>query len=617
MRTRFVGIHIAVSIALVCQGCATTRVALDAVKSIPTGGEGEKSSTPSDECHYSMISGGVIGGLLGGAIGLSLAGKDSRAIGAALGTALGSLAGVSLSAYLQDRCEKLQAAKAQMRDVKIEFTDIAIPKDVFVTPKGETSTDDVGVVVSASDTGMFSVDSDQLTATGLDDMSRLSQAFKGTDRRLLIVGHTDSTGSSEHNLKLSEARAITVARMFERIGVPAERIYYQGVGDTQPVDRNDSEQGRARNRRVDVVELDKEDSILAYSHLNQSNPRYLGRRFENLPFANAANRRGRSTARSVPSNQVSPTAVAQAQAKPAVPTPPQPAQQHQIAAAPPQAPAKPMTPTPAQQHQIAAAPPQAPAKPAPQRLATTAAPKGQQSAPPAPQPAANVPAAPPQPATTQIAARARGVRGVDIDLGGEHVTGSGAVALVKFTGRQKVAFGTEVLNALIPPAMASNPMDSPLLRTACVADPEGPEILVKSLKTMEPVNRQIADYMSGLYGSSWTKTLNGHLVGLVKVSVLKDGGRTDTAPELFVYKNYHAGDTVPAVHVIGGARTYVGEKGVLYRVFFDTRQGPMQCADIVFSRDNTALAAYGRLYYTRGRSMYAVNYQPDPVGIQH
>jgi OOP family OmpA-OmpF porin len=67
-----------------------------------------------------------------------------------------------------------------------------------------------------------------------------------------VQGHTDSTASAEHNRRLSEARARAVRDYFIRQGVAPERIEVKGHGETRPVASNDTAEGRARNRRVEL-----------------------------------------------------------------------------------------------------------------------------------------------------------------------------------------------------------------------------------------------------------------------------------------------------------------------------------------------------------------------------
>jgi outer membrane protein OmpA-like peptidoglycan-associated protein len=67
------------------------------------------------------------------------------------------------------------------------------------------------------------------------------------------VGHTDSTGSEQYNMKLSQQRAQAVAQFLTGRGVDSQRVLTWGRGESQPIATNDTEAGRAENRRVDVV----------------------------------------------------------------------------------------------------------------------------------------------------------------------------------------------------------------------------------------------------------------------------------------------------------------------------------------------------------------------------
>jgi outer membrane protein OmpA-like peptidoglycan-associated protein len=67
-----------------------------------------------------------------------------------------------------------------------------------------------------------------------------------------VVGHTDNTGSSEHNQKLSQDRALSVARYLESKNVNPLRLATAGKGETEPAASNSSESGRRANRRVEI-----------------------------------------------------------------------------------------------------------------------------------------------------------------------------------------------------------------------------------------------------------------------------------------------------------------------------------------------------------------------------
>jgi len=70
--------------------------------------------------------------------------------------------------------------------------------------------------------------------------------------RVIVEGHTDSTGSAAYNQKLSERRAATVKAYLVGRGIAAERVKSVGYGETQPRASNDTPEGRAQNRRVEI-----------------------------------------------------------------------------------------------------------------------------------------------------------------------------------------------------------------------------------------------------------------------------------------------------------------------------------------------------------------------------
>ena len=71
--------------------------------------------------------------------------------------------------------------------------------------------------------------------------------------RLAINGHTDNSGSSAHNLQLSQQRAASVVAALVAAGIAAERLSAEGFGDSRPVADNSTAEGKAKNRRVELV----------------------------------------------------------------------------------------------------------------------------------------------------------------------------------------------------------------------------------------------------------------------------------------------------------------------------------------------------------------------------
>ncbi len=72
------------------------------------------------------------------------------------------------------------------------------------------------------------------------------------DLKLEVQGHTDNVGSDDYNLKLSDARAASVAAWLVSKGITADRLTAQGYGMRQPIADNGSDEGRAKNRRVEL-----------------------------------------------------------------------------------------------------------------------------------------------------------------------------------------------------------------------------------------------------------------------------------------------------------------------------------------------------------------------------
>jgi OmpA-OmpF porin, OOP family len=71
---------------------------------------------------------------------------------------------------------------------------------------------------------------------------------------VLIEGHTDSKGNDNYNMKLSQRRADAVRKFIvDRHGIAADRLATKGFGETKPVASNATEEGRAKNRRVDAI----------------------------------------------------------------------------------------------------------------------------------------------------------------------------------------------------------------------------------------------------------------------------------------------------------------------------------------------------------------------------
>jgi OOP family OmpA-OmpF porin len=98
----------------------------------------------------------------------------------------------------------------------------------------------------------FEFNKDVVLAIYGDQLDAIAAAMKAhEDIDLVLEGHTDSSGSDDYNLSLSDRRAKAVkAKLVSDYGIPAERVSAMGYGETQPSASNETDEGRARNRRV-------------------------------------------------------------------------------------------------------------------------------------------------------------------------------------------------------------------------------------------------------------------------------------------------------------------------------------------------------------------------------
>ncbi|MDG3424571.1 OmpA family protein, partial [Vibrio parahaemolyticus] len=83
--------------------------------------------------------------------------------------------------------------------------------------------------------------------------SLAEQLTQYSEDKVQIVGHTDSTGPEAYNQRLSEPRAQAIADYLKRMGIAESRLTVMGQGESHPIASNDTVEGRAQNRRVEVV----------------------------------------------------------------------------------------------------------------------------------------------------------------------------------------------------------------------------------------------------------------------------------------------------------------------------------------------------------------------------
>ena len=176
---------------------------------------------------------GGIGGALGGYVLGDLVGGRNDRTAKILGAGLGGLAGAGIGAYM-DRQERELRARTQGTDVQVVREGDNLLLNI---PSGITF-----AYNSATVQPQFQRTLDQVAQT----LAQYNQTY------IDVYGFTDSTGSDAYNQQLSERRATAVADYLASRGVQPARIGTRGFGESNPVASNETEAGRAANRRVEI-----------------------------------------------------------------------------------------------------------------------------------------------------------------------------------------------------------------------------------------------------------------------------------------------------------------------------------------------------------------------------
>jgi outer membrane protein OmpA-like peptidoglycan-associated protein len=113
--------------------------------------------------------------------------------------------------------------------------------------------------IDVSETIQFDFSSSRVSEDSRSVLDELAAALTSHPeiKKVRIEGHTDNSGDSPHNLALSKKRAAAVLKYLVNQGIDEDRLISEGYGDTKPIASNDSEDGRAKNRRVAFVILDR------------------------------------------------------------------------------------------------------------------------------------------------------------------------------------------------------------------------------------------------------------------------------------------------------------------------------------------------------------------------
>lgn len=176
---------------------------------------------------------GAAGGALLGYLTNTNSGEQGRK-NALIGAGVGALAGAGIGVYMdRQQAEMRRQLAGSGVDVQRQGDNIVLnmPSDVTF--------------------GVDQADIQSQFYGPLDSVANILRQYPQTT--IDVIGHADSTGADAYNQSLSERRAAAVASYLVSRGVQRERLFVAGRGESQPIASNATEQGRAQNRRVEVV----------------------------------------------------------------------------------------------------------------------------------------------------------------------------------------------------------------------------------------------------------------------------------------------------------------------------------------------------------------------------
>lgn len=179
-----------------------------------------------------MTQGGK-GALAGGAGGALLGGLIGGNTGALIGAGVGSITGGAVGGYMDRQERELRAATANT-GIEVE----RVGDEIKLSLPAAISFDFNSAVVRPE------------MRTELQQVATVLTSYPSTV--IGVFGHTDNVGSEAVNQRLSEQRATSVAGSLQSFGVPQARMQTQGFSFNQPIATNDTEEGRAQNRRVEL-----------------------------------------------------------------------------------------------------------------------------------------------------------------------------------------------------------------------------------------------------------------------------------------------------------------------------------------------------------------------------
>ena len=215
----------------------------------------------------------LVGCLSGAALGSLVDGEK--------GAIVGLLTGCGIGQYYDHQRKKMKVfAKESNMDVVLDEVEVSI---LDTDNKTQTNTK----LLSSSfvhNTPMFAVGSTSLSTETKILVKKLAADYRESGTAVMVVGHSDSSGSSSGNKHLSEKRARVVADLLAANGVSRDKVYYQGAGESQPIAPNTTIEGRSLNRRVEFVEL----GVAAVLQASEAKEKTIPKEVSDRSFVNYA-----------------------------------------------------------------------------------------------------------------------------------------------------------------------------------------------------------------------------------------------------------------------------------------------------------------------------------------
>lgn len=189
----------------------------------------------TNKAQRGAVIGAAGGALLGAILGNNVGNGQNSELGAVLGTVVGGAAGAVIGNQMDKQAKKIEE--------EIPGADVKRVDDGIVVTFDENNG---GVYF---DTNKYNIN--EKSKQTLDKLAAILKEYPDTN--VLVAGHTDSVGKDEYNLGLSQRRAQAVTNYFKSKGLASSRFTTKWYGEKNPIASNDTAEGRAKNRRVNVV----------------------------------------------------------------------------------------------------------------------------------------------------------------------------------------------------------------------------------------------------------------------------------------------------------------------------------------------------------------------------